>query len=85
MAKQNKDTIAYDLKSTEGKYIDNGSSITPKNDAVNVNVSIDHNLNERREDGSIMLKDFNQVSFELENKKEFTKYLFTTNPNSYFY
>lgn len=79
---QQVNTIEYGLNSLDGKYIDNGSTISPRNDEVNVDISINHNLNERREYGLIVLEDFKQVSFELENKKKFAKYLFTMNPNS---
>ncbi|SDE14914.1 hypothetical protein SAMN04487777_107134 [Priestia aryabhattai B8W22] len=79
----NTDTIAYGLYNAEGKYVDNGSKLTAENNVVNVNVSIDHNLNERREYALIVLEDFKQESFNLENKKESTKkYLFTMNPNT---
>ncbi|MED3929036.1 hypothetical protein P4594_28800, partial [Priestia megaterium] len=79
---QKVNTIEYGLYSSDGKYIDNGSTISTENDEVNVNISINHNLNERREYGLIVLEDFKQVSFKLKNKKEFTKYLFTMSPNS---
>lgn len=79
----NTDTIAYGLYNAEGKYVDNGSKLTAENNVVNVNVSIDHNLNERREYALIVLEDFKQESFNLENKKESTqKYLFTMKPNT---
>jgi len=79
---QKLNTIEYGLYSSNGKYIDNGSTISPVNNEANVNVSINHNLNEQREYGLIVLEDFKQVSFKLKNKKEFTKYLFTMKPNS---
>ncbi|MGG4018844.1 hypothetical protein ABEV70_26780 [Priestia megaterium] len=79
---QQVNTIEYGLNSLDGKYIDNGSTISPENDEVNVNISINHNLNERREYGLVVLEDFKQVSFELKNKKAFTKYLFNMTPNS---
>ncbi|MQR86878.1 hypothetical protein GFV16_13240 [Bacillus megaterium] len=79
---QKANTIEYGLYSLDGKYIDNGSTIYPKDDEANVNVSINHNLNERREYGLIVLEDFKQVSFKLGNKKESIKYFFTMNPNS---
>ncbi|MED4029563.1 hypothetical protein P4672_25315 [Priestia megaterium] len=69
----NTDTIAYGLYNAEGKYIDNGSKLTAENNVVNVNVSIDHNLNERREYALIVLEDFKQESFNLENKKKSNK------------
>lgn len=76
------DTIEYGLNRLDGKYIDNGSTLTPKNNEVNVNVSINHHLNEQREYGLIILEDFKQAPFSLENQKELSKYLFTMNPNS---
>ncbi|MGW9018891.1 hypothetical protein [Priestia megaterium] len=75
-------TIEYGLYSLGGKYIDNGSTVYPEDDEANVNISINHNLNERREYSLIVLEDFKQVSFKLKNKKEFIKYPFTMNPNS---
>lgn len=79
---QQVNTIEYGLYSLDGKYIDNGSTVYPEDDEANVNISINHNLNERREYSLIVLEDFKQVSFKLKNKKEFIKYLFTMNPNS---
>lgn len=79
---QQVNTIEYGLYSLGGKYIDNGSTVYPEDDEANVNISINHNLNERREYSLIVLEDFKQVSFKLKNKKEFIKYLFTMNPNS---
>ncbi|NGY93988.1 hypothetical protein F3K44_32350 [Bacillus megaterium] len=72
---QQADTIEYGLYSLDGKYIDNGSTIYPEDDEANMNISINHNLNERREYSLIVLEDFKQVSFKLKNKQEFIKYL----------
>ncbi len=79
---QQANTIEYGLYSLDGKYIDNGSTIYPEDDEANMNISINHNLNERREYSLIVLEDFKQVSFKLKNKQEFIKYLFTMKPNS---
>ncbi|MCU7712924.1 MULTISPECIES: hypothetical protein [Priestia] len=76
------DTIEYGLNSLDGQYIDNGSVLTSENDEVNVNVSINHNLNEQREYGLIILEDFKQMPFSLGNQKKLSTYFFTMNPNS---
>lgn len=82
VTRQTANTIGYGLKSIKGEHIDNGSSITPQNNIINVNVSIDHNLDEHREYSLIVLEDFKQVPFKIENKQRFVKYFFTMAPNT---
>ncbi|KZE68048.1 hypothetical protein AWM68_17375 [Fictibacillus phosphorivorans] len=82
VSRQAANTIAYGLKNTKGEHIDNGSNIIPHNNIISVNVSIDHNLDENREYGLIVLEDFKQVPFKIENKQEFTKYFFNMSPNT---
>lgn len=75
-------TIGYGLKNSKGEHIDNGSNINPQNNIISVNVSINHNLDENREYGLIVLEDFKQVPFKIENEQEFTKYFFSMSPNT---
>jgi len=75
-------TIGYGLKSIKGQHIDNGSNLNPEHNIINVNISIDHNLDEDREYGLVVLEDFKQVPFKIENKQEFIKYFFTMPSNT---
>ncbi|MFP7474643.1 hypothetical protein SFC55_27030 [Niallia taxi] len=76
-------TIAYGLENTKGEYIDNGSTLNQQNNSISVNVSIDHNLDENRDYGLIVLEDFKQVPFKIEeDEQEFTKYIFSMSPNT---
>jgi hypothetical protein len=76
------DTISYGIKSITGEHIDNGSKLNPENNKISVKISINHNIDEDREYGLIVLEDFKQVQFKIENKEEFTKYFFNMEPNS---
>ncbi|PEY98182.1 hypothetical protein CN326_23830 [Bacillus sp. AFS018417] len=82
LTRQGVNTIGYGLKNIKGEHIDNGSNINPQNNIISVNVSIDHNMDEHREYGLIVLEDFKQVPFKIENKQESTKYFFSMKPNT---
>ncbi|MEB9686125.1 hypothetical protein BK742_17160 [Bacillus thuringiensis serovar pingluonsis] len=76
-------TVSYGLKDIDGKHIDNGSVIEMKNNKVNVYLSINHNIDENREYGLIILENYKQKSFKVEkNIQETSKYFFDMNPYS---
>lgn len=75
-------TIAYGLKSIEGENIDNGTVLSIEDNQVNVFVSIDHNIDEKREYGLIILEDFKQVEFRVDDQKDLNKHFFYMEPNS---
>ncbi|PFE10615.1 hypothetical protein [Bacillus cereus] len=76
-------TISYGLKNIDGKHIDNGDTIESKNNKVNVYLSLNHNIDENREYGLIILENYKQKPFKIENNtQETSKYFFNMNPYS---
>ncbi|MGI8363398.1 hypothetical protein [Bacillus cereus] len=76
-------TVSYGLKDIEGNHIDNGSTIESKNNQVDAYLSIDHNIDEERECSLLILENYKQKSFKVENQtEEIDKYFFDMNSNS---
>ncbi|QWH75409.1 hypothetical protein EXW59_00465 (plasmid) [Bacillus mycoides] len=76
-------TISYGLKYIDGKHIDNGDTIESKNNKINVYLSLNHNIDENREYGLIILENYKQKPFKIENNtQETSKYFFDMNPYS---
>lgn len=78
---QQPDTISYGLKDEHGNHIDNGSSIDSNDSNVNVFLSLNHNIDEERKYGLIILEDYQQKSFKIK-EDETSKYIFDMKPNS---
>lgn len=76
-------TISYGLKNIDGKHIDNGDTLESKNNKINVYLSINHNMDENREYGLIILENYKQKPFKIENNtQETSKYFFDMKPYS---
>lgn len=76
-------TISYGLKNIDGKHIDNGDTIESKNNKVNVYLALNHTIDEKREYGLIILENYKQKPFTIENNiQETSKYFFDMDPYS---
>ncbi|WP_002146604.1 hypothetical protein [Bacillus cereus] len=81
--KQQTNTVSYGLKDDQGQHIDNGSEITSENNKVNVSLSFVHNIDEDRKYGLIVLEDYEQKPFRIEDTtNEVSHYSFDMKPNS---
>ncbi|WJE22982.1 hypothetical protein [Bacillus cereus] len=80
---QQTNTVAYGLKDKNGQHIDNGSEIVSGNNNVNVTLSLMHNVDEDRKYGLIILEDYQQKNFKIEeDTNEVSNYAFNMKPNS---
>ncbi|WP_342715032.1 hypothetical protein AAG068_16525 [Bacillus paramycoides] len=80
---QQANTISYGLKNTKGQHINNGSEITIENNKINVSLSFIHNVDEDRKYGLIVLEDYEQKPFKIEEvANEVLHYSFNMKPNS---
>ncbi|PGB45827.1 hypothetical protein, partial [Bacillus wiedmannii] len=80
---QQTNTISYGLKNTKGQHINNGSEITMENNKINVSLSFIHNVDEDRKYGLIVLEDYEQKPFKIEEAaNEVSHYSFDMKPNS---
>ncbi|PDZ03170.1 hypothetical protein COE20_20150 [Bacillus cereus] len=80
---QQTNTISYGLKNTKGQHINNGSEITMENNEINVSLSFIHNVDEDRKYGLIVLEDYEQKPFKIEEAaNEVSHYSFDMKPNS---
>ncbi|MED2186014.1 hypothetical protein [Bacillus wiedmannii] len=80
---QQANTVSYGLKDKNGQHIDNGSEIISENNNVNVTLSFMHNVDEDRKYGLIVLEDYQQKNFKIEeNTNELSNYSFDMKPNS---
>lgn len=76
-------TVAYGLKDIDGNHIDNGSEIESEDNQIHVYVTVDHNIDEYREYGLIILENYKQKKFKVGNhEEEISKYFFDMNPKS---
>ncbi|HDR7447822.1 MULTISPECIES: hypothetical protein [Bacillus] len=76
-------TISYGLKDNQGQHINNGSEITSENNTINVSLSFIHNIDEDRKYGLIVLEDYVQKPFKIENTvNELSHYSFDMKPNN---
>ncbi|MGE6347774.1 hypothetical protein ACQKIY_01920 [Bacillus mycoides] len=80
---QQTNTVSYGLKDAQGQHIDNGSEIIGENNKINVSLSFVHNIDEDRKYGLIILEDYEQKSFKIEDTtNEVSHYSFDMKPNS---
>ncbi|AJQ59955.1 hypothetical protein CON48_21725 [Bacillus thuringiensis] len=80
---QQTNTISYGLKDNQGQHINNGSTITSEDNKINVTLSFVHTINENRKYGLIVLEDYEQKPFKIEDTtNEISHYFFDMKPNS---
>ncbi|HDX9627230.1 TPA: hypothetical protein ROY30_000861 [Bacillus cereus] len=80
---QQTNTISYGLKDNQGQHINNGSQITNKNNNINVVLSFVHSIDEKRKYALIVLEDYEQKPFIIEDTADETSYYsFDMQPNS---
>ncbi|AND08689.1 hypothetical protein P4159_20205 [Bacillus thuringiensis] len=80
---QQTNTISYGLKDNQGQHINNGSTITSEDNKINVTLSFVHTINENRKYGLIVLEDYEQKPFRIEDTtNEISHYFFDMKPNS---
>ncbi|MEX5517765.1 hypothetical protein [Bacillus cereus] len=80
---QQTNTISYGLKDIQGQHINNGSTITSEDNKINVTLSFVHTINENRKYGLIVLEDYEQKPFKIEDTtNEISHYFFDMKPNS---
>ncbi|MCM3220751.1 hypothetical protein M3644_13210 [Bacillus cereus] len=80
---QQTNTISYGLKDNQGQHINNGSTITSEDNKINVSLSFVHTINENRKYGLIVLEDYEQKPFKIEDTtNEISHYFFDMKPNS---
>ncbi|OJE51446.1 hypothetical protein BAQ49_21710 [Bacillus proteolyticus] len=76
-------TVSYGLKDDQGQHIDNGSEIISENNKINVSLSFVHNINEDRKYGLIILEDYEQKPFKIDDTPNaVSHYSFDIKPNS---
>lgn len=73
--------ISYSLYNQNGDLIDNGSPLTPNNGKVHNTVSLSHFIDKKRKYALVVLVDFKQVSFKV-NNQEYETYEFSMKPNT---
>ncbi len=80
---QQTNTVSYGLKDNQGQHINNGSTITSEDNKINVTLSFVHTINENRKYGLIVLEDYEQKPFKIEDTtNEISHYFFDMKPNS---
>lgn len=75
--RKQENTISFGLEDSEGKYIDNGSSINVNSsNNASVYLSLDHNLDEHRKYGLIIFEDYKQIPFKANDESNSTNKFF---------
>lgn len=78
--KEGSNTISYGLLDADGKVMNNGSALEPKNNKLEYTLSLSNFIEVEREYALIVLSNFEQTPFTVEGK-QYSVYTFNAKPN----